>query len=218
MAVRDLYMPPAFQRREQHEQIGGPVALILIIVPCGSSRPRRDRHACLGDQLFRCLVQAYDGVFRILGPMIHLQNIFHGGNERGTGVRWNDPLIFQMRFENVFFSVRLIVLSLARSTMRSSTTLSSSSTSVHRARPFGGGEQAKVISLASAAPSKMRRRAEFGECLRFSTASKPSSTSRWRVRKTVDRLVSRAATIRPSLQPSPDSEISALSRIRALST
>jgi hypothetical protein len=185
-------------------------------MPRGSSRLRRDRHACLGDQLFRCLVQAHDGVFWIMGPMIHFQNIFHGGNERGTGVGWDDPLFFQMRLEDIFFSVRPIVLSLARSTMRSSTTLSSSSTSVHRARPFGGGEQAKVISFASAAPSKMRRRAEFGECLRFSTASKPSSTSRCRVRKTVDRLVSRAAAIRPSLQPSPASEMSALSRIRAL--
>src|SRR5665811_1494276 len=137
MAVRDLDMPPAFQRREQHEQIGGPVALILIVMPRGSSRLRSDRHACLSDQLFRCLVQAHDGVFWIVGPMVHLQNLFHGGNEGGTGVRWNDPLIFQMRFENVFFSVRPIVLSLARSTMRSSTTLSSRSTKVHRARPLG---------------------------------------------------------------------------------
>jgi hypothetical protein len=49
-----------------------------------------------------------------------------------------------MRFEEVFFSVCPIVLSLARSTMLSSTTLSSSSTSVYRARPLGGGEQAIV--------------------------------------------------------------------------
>src|SRR5258707_4120458 len=178
MAVRDLDVPPAFQRSEQHEQIGGAVAFIFIIVPRGSSRLRRDGHACLSDQLFRCLVQAYDGVFRIVGPMIHLQHIFHRGNERGTRVGWNDPLFFQMWPEDIFFSVRPIVLSLARSTMFSSTTLSSSRTSVHRARPFGGGEQAKAISLASAAPSKMRRLAEFGECLRVSTPSKPSSTNR----------------------------------------
>ena len=94
MAVCDLDMPPAFQGSEQHEQIGGAVALILIIMPCGPSRLRRDRQACLGDQLFRCLVQAHDGVVWIMGPMVHFQNIFHGGNERGTGVGWNDPLFF----------------------------------------------------------------------------------------------------------------------------
>ena len=67
---------------------------------------------------------------------------------------------FAWRTENVFFSVRPIVLSLARSTMCSSTTAVSSSFSVHRARPFGGSEQARAISLASEAPSKMRRLAE----------------------------------------------------------
>ena len=69
------------------------------------------------------------------------------------------------------------MLSLARSTIFSSTTLSSSSANVQRDRPLGGSEQANAISLASAAPSKTRLRAEFGECLRVRTASRPSSTS-----------------------------------------
>ena len=65
----------------------------------------------------------------------------------------------------VFFSsVRPIVLSLARSTIFSSTTASSNSCNVQRARPAGGLEHANAINLASAAPSKMRRLAEFGEC------------------------------------------------------
>jgi uncharacterized protein (DUF2252 family) len=54
--------------------------------------------------------------------------------------------------------------------MFSSTTADSSSCSVHRARPFGGGEQASAISLASAAPSKMRFLAEAGECRRVRAA------------------------------------------------
>ena len=66
-----------------------------------------------------------------------------------------------MWFEIVFFNVRPIVLSLARSTMFSSTTVSSSNRKVHFARPFGGGEHIRAISFASAAPSKMRGRAEF---------------------------------------------------------
>jgi hypothetical protein len=100
-----------------------------------------------------------------------------------------------MRLESVFFSVRPIVLSLARSTIFSSTTASSSSCKVQRARPAGGLEQANAINLASAALSKMRRRAECGECLRSKAASNPSSTSRWRVLATVSTLVSSAAAL-----------------------
>ena len=53
-------------------------------------------------------------------------------------------------------SARPIVLSLARSTMPSSTTLFSNNRKVQRARPLGGLEQAKAISLASFSPSKIR--------------------------------------------------------------
>src|SRR5258708_29772983 len=112
-------------------------------------------------------------------PLINLQDVFHGGNEGGVGVRRDDPLPFQMRLESVFFSVRPIVLSLARSTIFSSTTASSSSCNVQRARPIGGLEQANAINLASAAPSKIRRLAEFAECLRITTPSTPSSPRPW---------------------------------------
>src|SRR5271155_4267714 len=61
-----------------------------------------------------------------------------------------------MGLENVVFSTRPIVESLARSTMRSSTTLLSNNRKVQRARPLGGLEQAKAISLASFSPSKIR--------------------------------------------------------------
>jgi len=57
--------------------------------------------------------------------MIHIQHVFHGGDKGGVAVRRDDPLVFQMRLENVFFSTRPIVLSLARSTIFISTTLSS---------------------------------------------------------------------------------------------
>ncbi len=83
---------------------------------------------------------------------------------------------------------------------------------------LGGLEQANAINLASAAPSKIRRLAEFAECLRIRAASNPSSTSRWRVLATVATLVSSAAAISLSLQPSPPSEVSAFNRMRAFSS
>src|SRR5215208_7131822 len=96
-----------------------------------------------------------------------------------------------MRLERVFFSTRPIVLSLARSTMLSSTTLFSNNRKVQRARPLGGLEQAKAISLASFSPSKIRATAGVARCLRLNTASKPSSTNCLRTRQTMDGLVSK---------------------------
>src|SRR5712691_3574487 len=176
MAIGYLDAPPALEWREHYEQIGRPVAPVFVIMPGGLSWFRRDQHARFGNELLGRLVDADQGTFRIIRPLINVQDVLHGGHEGGAGVRWNDPLLSQMRLESVFFSVRPIVLSLARST-----TASSSSCNVQRARPAGGLERANAINLASAAPSKMRRLAELGECLRIRAASNPYSTSRWRV-------------------------------------
>src|ERR1700688_3339146 len=218
VAIGHFNMAPAFQGCEQHEQIRRSVAFVFIIITRDTPRFRWDRRAGFGDQLLRRLIQTYQGALWIVGLVINLQHIFHVRHERRICLRRNDKLLVQVRLENVVFSVRPIVLSLARGTMFNSTTLSSKSRKVHFARPLGGSEQAREISLASAAPSKVRRLAELGDCLRRRTASRPSSTRSWRVRNTVDRLVSKAATIRRSLQLSPASEISALSRIRDLRT
>src|SRR5271167_4663113 len=120
--------------------------------------------------------------------VIDFKHILHGGDKRGAAVWWDHPLLLQVRLENVFFSVRPIVLSLTRSTISSSTTLASSSLSDQR------------------------------ECLRFSAASSPSSTSLCRVRATVSTLVSSAAAISLSLQHAPASDASAFNRMRAFST
>ena len=80
-------------------------------------------------------------------------------------LRWrpaNHPLLLAMRFENVFFSVRPIVLSLARSTMCSSTTFSSSRRRLHLAKP--PAEEVSAINFASAAPSKIRGRRSW-DCI-----------------------------------------------------
>src|SRR5271167_4847099 len=150
--------------------------------------------------------------------VIDFKHILHGGDKRGAAVWWDHPLLLQVRLENVFFSVRPIVLSLTRSTISSSTTLASSSLSDQRECPLGGSEQARAISLASAAPSKIDFLAELGECFRFSAASSPSSTSLCRVRATVSTLVSSAAAISLSLQHAPASDASAFNRMRAFST
>ena len=76
-----------------------------------------------------------------------------------------------MRLEAVFLSVRPIVESLARSTMPSSTTLFSNNRNVQRARPLGGLEHARAISLASFSPSKIAATGGVMRGLRLTTAS-----------------------------------------------
>src|ERR1700730_9062890 len=215
VAVGDFDMSPAFQRREHHEQIGHAIAFVFVIVTLRSSRFGGDRRARLDDQLLRGFVEAHQGTLGIVRPVIDLQHIFHAGDKGRAGVGRNHPLLPQMRFDTVFFSVRPIVLSLARSTMCSSTTFSSSKRRLHRAKPSGAGERVSAINLASAAPSKIRGGADLGLYLRVNTASKPSSTSWRRVRSMVAMLVSSAAAIALSLQPSPASDTSAFKRMRA---
>ena len=148
-------MPPAFERCEHHEEIGRAFALVFVIEPRWPPLFHLDRSARFGNQLLRGLVQANQWHIGIAWPRVHGQYVFHGRHERAVGLRRNDPLLFQMRLENVFLRVRPIVLSLARSTMFSSTTLFSNNRNVQRARPLGGSEQAKAISLASFSPSKI---------------------------------------------------------------
>ena len=52
VAVRDLDVAPAFERREQHEKIGGAVALVFVVVTGRAARFHRDRQARLGEELF----------------------------------------------------------------------------------------------------------------------------------------------------------------------
>src|ERR1700741_2875236 len=92
----------------------------------------------------------------IMRPLVDGQHIFHRRYERAVGFRRNDPALFAVGLDNIFFSTRPIVLSLARSTMCNSTTFSSSNLKLQRAKPVGGVEHAKAISLASFSPSKIR--------------------------------------------------------------
>jgi hypothetical protein len=90
-----------------------------------------------------------------MGTVIDFQHIFHRRYECAVRLGRDNPLLSDVRFENVFFSTRPIVLSLALSTILSSTTFSSSNRNVQRTYPLGGLEQVKAISFASFSPSKI---------------------------------------------------------------
>src|SRR5947208_2426418 len=182
MAICDLDVAPAFERSTHHEEIGGAIALVLVIETGWASRFHRDRHARFGNELLRGLVEAKQRTIAVAWPRVDGQHVFHSSYERAVGLRRDDPVLAAMGLKSVFLSARPIVLSLARSTMPSSTTLFSNNRKVQRARPLGGLEQAKAISLASFSPSKIRATAGIARGLRLNTASKPSSTSCLRTR------------------------------------
>src|ERR1700678_696605 len=104
VAIGDLDMSPAFQRGEDHEQIGRSIPFILIIVARRLPWLGRDRHTRFGDQLLRGLVHADHGILRIVRSLINLQHVLHAGYERRVGIRWDHPLLLQMRPEEVFLA------------------------------------------------------------------------------------------------------------------
>src|SRR3954465_13657198 len=128
-------------RREHHEQIGDAIAFVFVIVPRWLSKFGRDRRARLDDQLLGGFVEAHERALWIVRSLIDFQHVFHGGDKRSVGFGRDHPLLLEMRFENVFFSVRPIVLSLAWSTMCRSTTFSSSRRRLHVAQPSGAEER-----------------------------------------------------------------------------
>jgi len=116
-------------------------SLMYVIGPCGPTGLHRNRHARLGDELLRGLVEADQRMGGVARPLVDVANVLHGGDERAVGLGRDDPLLLQMRPESDFFSsTRPIVESLACSTMASATTFSSSSRSVQRACPSGGAD------------------------------------------------------------------------------
>src|ERR1700719_2588268 len=182
MAIGDFDVAPAFERCKHHEEVSGAVALVLVIATGRASRLHRDRQARFGAAFLLGLLKAHKWVIVIVWPRVDSQYVLHGGYERAIGLRRDDPALSAMGLENVFLSALPIVESLARSTIWSSTPFFSNSRRVQRARPLGGLEQAKAISLASLSPSKIRATAGVARCLRLNTASKPSSASCFRTR------------------------------------
>ena len=82
-------------------------------------------------------------------PLVDFQHVFHVGDEGGAGLGRDHPLGLAMGLENVFLSVRPIVLSLTLPTICNSTNLLSPSKrrSVHLAWPAGAGPASQSDQL-----------------------------------------------------------------------
>src|SRR5467141_3694762 len=87
MAICDLDVAPTFERSKHHEEIGGAIALVLVIETGRASRFHRDRHARFGNELLRGLVEANQRTIAVAWPRVDGQHVFHSGYERGPSRR-----------------------------------------------------------------------------------------------------------------------------------
>ena len=86
------------------EEIGGPIARVLIIETGRASRfHQRDRHARFGNELLRGLVEANQRTIAVAWPRIDGQHVFHSGYERAVGLRRDDPSAGGDGAEECFF-------------------------------------------------------------------------------------------------------------------
>src|SRR5260370_4415265 len=105
--------------------------------------------------LIRGFVAGNQQAIAVAWPRVDGQHVFHSGYERAVGLRRDDPVLAALGLKSVFLSARPIVLSLAPSTIPSSTTLFSNNRKVQPVRPLGASEQAQPINCASFSPSKI---------------------------------------------------------------
>jgi hypothetical protein len=77
-AIRHFHMPPAFERREHHEEIRGAVSFVFIIAAHRAPRLHRDRGPRIAEQLPAGLVKKHKGTIRIARTFVNVQHIFHG--------------------------------------------------------------------------------------------------------------------------------------------
>src|SRR5256885_834257 len=102
MAICDLDVAPTFERSKHHEEIGGAIALVLVIETGRASRFHRDWHARFGNELLRGLVEANQRTIAIAWPRVDGQHVFHSGYERAVGLRRDDPVLAAMGLKSVF--------------------------------------------------------------------------------------------------------------------
>ena len=100
--VRNFNPAPPFQRREQHEQVARPIALVFVIVGARRSKPGRTLQPGLFHLLFAGLVQADQNFVVPILALIDFQHVFHRADKLRTASRRDAPALFQPGLEFVF--------------------------------------------------------------------------------------------------------------------
>src|ERR671926_837939 len=202
----DSNMPPASLRFTEQKEVARPVTLVFIVIAGRRARFGGQRHPGLRNQLLTGFSKVDLRARGIIGLLIEVEHVLHGGDKRGIHV-WQAPLLFLPGLELVFLSTWRTVSRAIAGAKPSSTTLSAKSRRVQCACPSGAGVHATAIKCASCLPVSFRRAPGRGAS---SSAPRFAATNRWRVRATVAVPTSNAVAMVASLSPS-----AALSRRRA---
>ena len=96
-----LDMPPTGFRLTEHEQVAGPVSLVLVVISFHPTRLGPDSGPLISHQLLGCLVEADHGMVRVVVLMVQVQHILHSSHELPAHLG-DAPLLLLPRFEFVF--------------------------------------------------------------------------------------------------------------------
>src|SRR3990172_2176904 len=165
----------ARQRLDAEKQVAGSVARIFIILAFRRPGLRRQAAPGRGAEGLGALVQADDRALRVIGAVIHVEHIFHFGDE-GSRRLGNAPGFHLPGLDRVFFNRLPTATWEMESRQPSATSRSASSRSVQWSWPSGGSLQASTVSWASISPVILGARPVRGFSER--AASRPSARKR----------------------------------------
>ena len=128
-ALGHLHMSPATLRLADHEQVPGPVSLVLGVIACHPSGGSLDGRTHLPSQLPGGLVETHYRTLRIVLRLVQVQHVLHPRHELPAHLG-DTPLFLLPGLEFVFLSIWRTVSREMLSANSNSTTLSANNWSV----------------------------------------------------------------------------------------
>jgi hypothetical protein len=121
LVLSDLDGTPTRQRRCAHEEVGGTVPLVRLVVALGFPLFRWQRVLDFLHQRHELCLQAYPWDRWIVRPLVDRQDILHRRHQRATWLGRNDPHLPQMGWQRIFFRTGRTVSGLMASTIAKAT-------------------------------------------------------------------------------------------------
>ncbi len=97
---------PSGKGLSEKEDPAGAVPHILVVLVSNACAVGCKAISCLGQELYRLLVHAYDRTLGIIRTAVHLKDILHRSDESRVMVGRYAPALLQMRLILVFFRMR----------------------------------------------------------------------------------------------------------------
>ena len=149
---RCICLAPTGQCFSKQKDAAGPISYIFIIFPFRPTALHWNGCSGFAEKLVWFLIHADDRIIRIIGLLIQIQNILHTGDKCGIVFGRDNPALFQVRLELVFFRTWPTAAWEMLSIISNSTARSARRRKVHFPRPCGGSLQLKAMILASTSP------------------------------------------------------------------